>query len=364
MLAYWLLFGMWGLGAVQFARKNALRGDKLLFWIAIVLTAAFIGLRFQVGGDWQTYLAIYELIYFQPLFEALRLSDPGYAFFNWVGAQADWGVWVANLACGLIFAIGVGRLARDQPNPWLAMLIAVPYLVIVVAMGYTRQAAAIGVICYAVVDASERKIVRLVAFAAVAALFHKTAVLMLLVMLTPVFTRRLLIGAIGTLLFALFFSFFLGAVSDKMVTNYAQSGYDSQGAGIRVAMNVVAGVLMLLFRNRMDLDPYQRTFWTVNALLAAASAVALYYLESSAGVDRIALFLIPLQLVTFSRLPYALSASRQKPLPSVVFAIMAYSLSVQYVWLNYADNARAWLPYRNYAWQPVGSQGPSAFAGR
>lgn len=364
MAPYWILFAIWALGAIQFARKDSMRGDKFLFAVAIVFTAGMVGLRFEVGGDWQTYLAIYELIYFQPLIDGIRMSDPGYAFFNWLGAQADWGIWVPNLACGALFAVGVGRLARDQPNPWLAMLIATPYLVIVVAMGYTRQAAAIGILCYAVVGASDRKIGRLVFFAALAALFHRTAVLMLLVLLIPVARKRLLIGLVGTLMFALIFYFFLGSVSDRMVTNYAQSGYDSQGAGIRVAMNVAAGGLLLLLRNRMGFDPYQRMFWITNAAMSVASAIALYLVEGSTGVDRIALFLIPLQLVTLSRLPYALSTTRDRALPSLVFAVMAYSLAVQYVWLNYAANAQSWIPYSNFLWQPAGSQGPSMYAGQ
>lgn len=352
MAAYWTLFGIWAVGAIQFARKHAIRGDKFLFVVALLLTAGLIGLRFEIGGDWHQYLELYELMYFQPLFEALRVTDPGYAFFNWAGAQVDWGVWFPNLVCALIFCIGLGRLAKDQPNPWLAMLVAVPYLIIVVAMGYTRQAAAIGILCYALVGASERNIIRLIVSAAVAGMFHKTAVLMLLVLLAPVISRRFLLGAIGTLMFAAFFYFFLSSVQDRLVTNYVQGSYDSQGAGVRIAMNVVAGAVMLFFRARMGFNPYQKTFWTINALLSVVSAIALYYLESSTGVDRIALFLIPLQIVTFSRLPYALSASREKALPSLIFVVMAYSFTVQYVWLNYADNAKSWVPYKNYLWTP------------
>lgn len=353
MTTYWTIFAIWGLGAIQFARKNAIRGDKVLFAIAMALTALMIGLRFEIGGDWAPYLEIYELIYFQPLFEALRLSDPGYALLNWMAAKVDWSMWFPNLACAALFCVGLGRLARDQPNPWLAVLVSVPYLIIVVAMGYTRQAAAIGILCFAVVGASDRNILRLVGFAAVAALFHKTAVLMLLVMLAPIVARRFLIGVIGTLMFGVFFYFFLGSVTDRLVTNYVQSSYDSQGAAIRVAMNVVAGTLLLLLRGKMGFDPYQKTFWTINALLAAVSAVALSILESSVGIDRVALFLIPLQIVTFSRLPYALSSTRDKPLPSIILAVMAYSFAVQFVWLNFADNARSWVPYKSYVWQPT-----------
>jgi hypothetical protein len=343
---------MWALGAVQFARKHSIRGDRFLFAVGLLLTACFVGLRFEIGGDWHQYLELYELMYFQPLFDSLRVTDPGYAFFNWAGAQVDWGVWFPNLACALIFCAGLGRLARDQPNPWLAVLVAVPYLIIVVAMGYTRQAAAIGVLCYAVVGASERNILRLVVIAGIAGLFHKTAILMLLVLLAPVITRRFVIGTLGTLMFGFFFYFFLSSFQDRLVTNYVQASYDSQGAGIRVAMNVVAGGMMLVFRNRMGFDEYQKTFWTLNALLAVVSAVALAYLESSTGVDRIALFLIPLQIVTFSRLPYALSSTKDKALPSLLFGVMAYSFAVQYVWLNFADNAASWVPYKSFVWTP------------
>lgn len=349
MTPYWTIFALWALGAVQYARKATADGKILPFALAAAVTALFVGLRNQVGGDWLPYLDIYDNIYFQPLDEALGLSDPGYAFLNWLAAQLDWGVWFPNLVCAIIFTAGLTRLASFQPNPWLAVMVAVPYLVIVVAMGYTRQAAAIGIVCFAVADASERKTWRLVGLIAFAALFHKTAILMLPIMLVPIATRNLLVGLLGVIAFGLFFSFFLGAMTDRLVTNYVQSGYDSQGAAIRVGMNVVAGVLFLLLRDRMGLPDFIKSFWTINAVLSLVSAAALLVLPSSSGVDRIALFLIPLQVVTFSRLPYALSAT-SRPLPSLTLAVIAYSFAVQFVWLNYADNANSWLPYGATFW--------------
>ena len=45
---------------------------------------------------------------------------------------------------GAIFAIGLVVFCRNLPRPWLALAVAVPYLVIVVAMGYSRQGVALG----------------------------------------------------------------------------------------------------------------------------------------------------------------------------------------------------------------------------
>jgi hypothetical protein len=336
---------MWMLGAIQFARSAQVATSVRLFITAAALTALMIGLRYRVGGDWFAYLDIYANIYFQPLGSALRYSDPGYAFLNWVATRIGAGIWFPNLICAILFTAGIGRLSLRQPQPWLAMLVAVPYFIIVVSMGYTRQAAAIGIVAFAMANADEKNIVRTVMLLGVAALFHKTAILMLPLALGPIALRRIFTAIVGGIAFLVLFVLLLRSQSNDLITNYVQSNYDSQGAGIRIAMNVVAGGLFLLLRKRLMLNDYQRTYWMLNAGLTFASVVALVNLSASSGVDRLALFLIPLQMVTLSRLPQALSGSL-KPLPSVVFGIVAYSFAVQFVWLNFATNAQSWLPYR------------------
>lgn len=344
LLWYWLIYGMWAAGAIQYSRAGFHHNNRVLFVVAAILTALFVGLRYNVGGDWGAYQNIYNEIYFQPLFAALRLTDPGYAALNWMFGRMDIEVWAVNLVCAGLFMLGVGRLAARQPAPWLAIVVAVPYLVIVVAMGYTRQAAAIGIVCFGLADASERSLKRLVFYVAVATLFHKTAILMLPVMLAPILTRKPLAGIAGILFFVLLFALFLRNTSDQLVTNYVQSTYDSQGAAIRIAMNVLAAAVVLLLRKRMGFTAYQQSFWTYTALLAFVSVPMLVVLSASSGVDRLSLFLIPMQLVAFSRLP---TAWARTPATNAVLTlgVIGYGFAIQFVWLNYATNAVSWLPY-------------------
>lgn len=345
MTPYWILFAIWALGATQFARRGDHPVSGLLFGAAVILTALMVGLRLEVGGDWFTYLNIFEQIAFQPLLTGLTLSDPGYSLFNWIGAQLEWGIWFPNTVCALAFTWGIAKLARQQPNPWLAMLIAVPYLIIVVAMGYTRQAAAIGIVCLALANASEKHIVRLVVIIGIASLFHKTAVLILPIVLLPVLRRNPLFGILGGLAFILIFALVLRDSSQDMVANYAQSAYDSQGAAVRIAMNVLAALVILFFRRSMGFSPFQYSYWMANAVIAIASVPALLSLSASSGVDRLALFLIPMQMVAYSRLPYILSRNSSANV-AIFLGLVAYSFAVQFVWLNYAVNAQLWLPYR------------------
>ena len=160
LLPYWLMFAVWTIGAVQTERgRGGNSQSRLLYFVgASVATTLMIGLR------------MYDDIFFLPLSEALRFTDPGYAALNWMAIKLGIGISFVNVICAALFMGGVARFAWHQPNPALAIVVAVPYLIIVVAMGYTRQAAAIGIICYAIADASERRLVRLIALISLAAL--------------------------------------------------------------------------------------------------------------------------------------------------------------------------------------------------
>ena len=100
---------------------------------------------------------------------------------------------------------------------------------------------------------------------------------------------------------------------------------------------------MLLYGKRLAADPQERRLWTWMALLALL-CVPLVSLASTA-VDRVALYLIPLQLYVFARLPL-LAGHNVRMRTALVLAVVGYYAVVQYVWLNHATHARYWLPYQ------------------
>lgn len=333
------------MSAVQSQRRTE-RDTRLLFFIvASALTTLMIGLRYRVGGDWGTYQGMYNEIQLLSFTAAMNITDPGYGALNWLAGQFDLGVVFANLTCAILFTGGVARLAWRQPNPGLAMLVAVPYLIIVVAMGYTRQAAAIGIICFAIAYASERHLFRLVATIGIAAMFHKTAILLLPIVLLPIFRRNILSGIVGGIIFIILFLYLLQDSSDRLITNYVQSNYDSQGAFIRISMNLLAAGLFLYFRRGIEITSFQMSYWVTCSYLSFLSVAAVFLASASSGIDRISLYLIPLQMITYSRLPILLSSGRNQNISAFIFVVI-YAFLVQFVWLNYADNSVSWVPYR------------------
>lgn len=349
MLPYWLLFLVPAVAALHERPVQSRSGQHRPFLMgAFLLLTIMIGFRYEVGGDWGAYLNYLYNTKYMPFDTVFNQSDPGYILLNWIAAQTFDEVWVVNLLCGLIFSIGLFTFAKIQPRPWLALLVAVPYLVIVVAMGYSRQGVAIGLAMLALVALGRKKSnVKFVIWIALAACFHKTAIMLVPIAALSADRGRIWTGVwIGAATLLLYYLFLESSV-DSLVSGYIDAEYQSQGAAIRVAMNALPAAMFLLARRRFQLLPIEQRLWTNIALVALAFIVFLMVSPSSTAVDRMALYIIPIQIFVLSRLPEAFSG-RIRGINPITLAVVVYSAAVQFVWLNFGEHARAWLPYQFY----------------
>lgn len=351
MLIYWLMFVV-AAGMAITKPQPALTGRRAslgLWSIAWILLTLLIGYRFEVGGDWGNYLWNYLESRYLTLVELVsERGDPAYSLISVISAEADWDIYGINMICGGIFSAGLVVFCRVQPRPWLALVVAIPYLVIVVGMGYTRQAAAIGLLMIGLVHLGRNKVGKFVFWLALGAAFHKSALIILPIAIlarvrNPWWTA-FWVGTMGILLYYLL----LAEFADPLIENYVLAEYESEGAAIRVAMNAVPAVLYILYRNRLTDNAFERALWTWFALLAVAFVPLLMLSVSSTAVDRVALYLIPIQLYVLSRLPdLFLRAAQGLP----IFGVVAISGLVQLVWLNFAAHAQFWIPYRFYPFE-------------
>ncbi len=313
--------------------------------ILVLATALLIGLRYEIGADWVTYLANYNMMQLLDYGQALQTFEYGYATAVFIAGRMDSGIWLANLICAIIMMAGIMRFCLRQENPALTFLVAIPYLVIVVGMGYTRQGVAIGIVLAGLADAG-RSSVKLIIFVLCAALFHRTALLVLPLALAPLARRNMLQAMLGVIAFLVLSLLLLRDQSDQLVDMYVtRQNYESGGAAVRVAMNIVPASLALILRNRLGFSDYQRDMWSVFALVALAAFPLVLTTSFSTAIDRLALFLIPLQLAILPRLPYVLGRSRQTN-GLLFLAVCGYSAAIQLVWLVFATYAEYWVPYK------------------
>lgn len=353
MWPYWLLFLVPAFQAVAKLQHASppLQSTRWpdIWRVMFVCVALMVGLRHEVGGDWFPYLNHLEAAASEMLAETFVHGEPAYSLLNWISAQSGLGVYLVNSVFALLFTWGLLAFCRNQPRPWLAMVVAVPYLITVVAMGYARQGVAIGLVMLGLVSLAEKSTFRFLLWVGMAALFHKSAVILVPLAALAGSRRPVMTLFLVAVTAALLIALLLQEAVDGLVAGYVGAVYESSGAAIRVAMNALPAAVFLLLRKRFKLTQEQRTFWTWMAWGALAFIVLLYFSPSSTAVDRVALYWIPLQLFVWSRLPDAIG--RPGGVNAFwVYAVVGYSAVVYFVWLVFATHSYLWLPYRFYPW--------------
>lgn len=354
MAVYWLMF----LIAAGFALFLGTRAASLTYglqstrlnaaWITVWLVLTLlIGFRFEVGGDWANYLRHLAVARYEGFDSAVSRSDPAYRLLNLLAVQMDWGISGVNLVSGALFAAGLVYFCRGLPRPWLALAVAMPYMVTVVAMGYSRQGVALGLAMLGLVALTRRANLWFVFWVLFAAAFHKSAVLLLPVAALAATRNRFwtaLWVAVATLLG---YYLFLQDSVEHFYNNYIEAQYQSEGALVRGAMNLVPACIYLVLGRRFSMQPGESRLWYLFSIISIALAAGVIVSPSTTAVDRIALYMLPLQLVVFSYLPDILGKWGRKNTGYTGLVLLYYGL-VLFVWLNYATHAYAWLPYRFY----------------
>ena len=138
---------------------------------------------------------------------------------------------------------------------------------------------------------------------------------------------------------------FSGGEAEKLWANYVESEYSqaADGAPLRVAMNAVSGVLFLLFRRRLGCNESSLRLWTFLSVVSFACVPLLAV--SLTAVDRLALYLIPLQVYVGSHIPRIAKTTVSRT--QLALGVAACYGAVLFVWLNYAGNSYRWIPYRS-----------------
>jgi hypothetical protein len=210
-------------------------------------------------------------------------------------------------------------------------------------MGYSRQSVAISFVMLAYTQWNKEPW-KYIVLILVGALFHKTAIFA--IMFAPMILNGSLRVKLSTILlmFPLMYFIFLADNMDAMVHGYARGGnanMKSEGGAMRVAMNLIPSIIFLIFyKTFMQFKDYKLWFYISIANIISMIFVSTY----STAVDRIALYLLPIQIAFYARVPMLIENSILRTL--FVFAIIIIYGLMMFVWFNYSVKAEFWLPYR------------------
>ncbi len=321
-----------------------------IWWVMFVFYALVIGLRYEVGGDWANYLRNFQMAIENYRYADWWWDDPGYRFFEWLGVRTGTGVVGVNLMSAIVFSFGLILFCRHLPRPWLALTVAVPYLVIILGMGYTRQGISLGCVMAGLVALGNGNVRKFVAWAILGALFHKSAVLVLPIAALAASKNRWWAAVwVGVVIVSSYVLLLEDSV-ETLTASYLEAQYQSEGAFIRLLMNLLPAFVLLFWRKRFALTLPQQRLWFWFSVGAIATFMLFYLSPSSTAVDRVGLYLLPLQLMVFAYLPEIIGRRNGRGNIFLVIGVIAYYAVVEFTWLNFAANATYWIPYR---WYPL-----------
>ena len=309
-----------------------------------------IGLRHEVGGDWFGYIDNYARIGSGDFSSINYLhKDFGYEVLYWFSMKYLNGIYAVNLVCALFFVSGLIRFSRTLPFPWIALLVAIPILVIIVSMGYTRQSAAVGLLLHALVYLVRGKILFYYVLVAFGALFHKSVLGMLPIgFLYHNETLSFLKMAQFSSLVLLSISILAFEELQRLLFYYVYEPiHDSSGAWIRVVVNSFSAFLFLYFKKDFEEKYKDAKLWLIFSMVSI-SLIPMVFLIST-FTDRIAIFFLPLQLVVLSRVPTFIKLDYNRAI--FVSLVIGLYASLMFIWFNFGGHSHLWLPYKNYLLQ-------------
>ncbi|MFD1789241.1 EpsG family protein [Sphingomonas floccifaciens] len=324
-------------------------GYVLAFMIFAFLTI-FIGYRYQIGVDWVTYELIFLDASRSTLFDALGQGDSAYSLINWLVGQAGGQVWHVNLICAGIFSAGLILFCQILPRPGLALVVAVPTLIVITAMGYTRQAAAVGCIMLACRAFHGSISWRWLGWLCLGLLFHKSTLLIFPpFVLAASRNRWVSISVGGGIIIAALILVVARGLGDTLAL-YLEGDIDSSGTLPRIAIGLVAGLAFFLIKERKEIFEDRYALFRNMAMMMIIMLPLYFIIPSRTIMDRIGILLVPFQSMSYAGL--AASIGRRNPIyeiPATVIIIVLYAI-LFLVWLLYATFANYWIPYIN-VWQ-------------
>jgi len=327
-------------------------GRRLSLLLVALLYFLMVAFRFQVGMDWNNYIYIYQSRRAADLPELIFAREPGFGFLMWFAARSGLGMIFLNALSGLVFCWGFFAVAKRCREPWLAIAIATPLLVVAFAMSGVRQALAAGIIFYLMARWEEYRTSLRILLVGFASLFHFSSIFIM--MFVALGSRAPSVVRIGGALLIGIVTFAIVGWAPGSVEAYSRLYVGSEGkisapgAIFQVAPLTAAAIIYFATRQR----------WTLingdNALyrnMAWAALLALFVIPlSSVGVYRFALYFWPMAMIVYADFPGLI----ENPIGRVFYrlSIIVAAFALLAGWLMLANNSYAWLPYKNWLLEP------------
>lgn len=322
--------------------------NNIIFSSFMFVMIFFIGWRYEVGGDWYSYLGMFEEIKSTPYPKALFVTDFAYSLLNkWI-AEMNGGIFSVNFFCALLFILGVYKLALNLKHTWITLFILFSYTLIAVGMGYTRQSVSLGFAFLAFANLVSKKPNKFIFsfYIFIGSLFHFSLAIMFV--FSPLINSRVIKQKL--FLFYIFFLLIILPILSKRM--FPESIYflsdseigdvSSKGAVFRVLIHIFP--LWIYFFYRKSISKLLDNSVVIDALalfVLVCVFLAFYY---STLADRFNVYFVVFDLIIIN---FCLTLVSKKYKKIFLLSVIFYYLSFFAIWYFYSPFIDCCYQYKN-----------------
>jgi len=347
MSSYFLLLGVPSLLAACCARKRSHAVIFLIFSIFVL----FVGLRYEVGGDRFTYEMKHLQMRGADWHVLLETDEPLSYFLFWTSENIGLGMLQTNVIAAIILMIGVFSIALKTPNPWLSIVSATPYFIIVFGMSGIRQSIAAAILLYMLSQWNQSGSISKSIWVVFASLFHNSALFGGLFVVyglkkVTLWAKVALGGGIGGIgYYLLQRSEATPAVFDKYYGRYVEDPEQvvSRGVYFHLAIIGIPAVLAFLYQSRIRKYVFSDQLLTIG-IFGGLALMALNPISTTV-VSRLTLYFYFVPMMVY---PALVHIFLKRDRHDVIILFILAHFAMLGIWLFFANNAHAFLPYQNW----------------
>ena len=179
---------------------------------------------------------------------------------------------------------------------------SIPTLVTVVHIGFVRQGFATSLVLLSFIYLLKEKNIKFILFSLLAISIHKTALFIILFFLIAKFINFSKYK-FQVLIFSFIFIFAFYFLKDQfgnLLTYYIYTDRDvliSRGAPMRLLIHLIAALLFLNYKNKMNFSIIEMRFLTLYSMLVFFAVI--FVSEYSTFVDRVSIYFLPFLAETY-----------------------------------------------------------------
>ena len=336
--------------------------NKFFYYFLSLIFILFIGLRFEIGCDWERYELLFDKfssINFIDLLKFNYINGPhrsdithtiqelGHVFITLISRN----IYVLNLVYAFIFTVPLFYFCSQIKRTYLSLLISYPYYIVVVGMGPIRQAACISVLMLSIIFVSNRKYLPHFFLTIFSLLIHQFSIIFNGLLLINLFTklRKNLSSKIFIIFLIIIILLLIYSAPSYLVKFYFYLTLPpeiippARGALIVWFINFLPALLFLININKFKLkDNLNKIFISFSVFEILLLPLVFY---KSVIAYRLLLYIFPSSIYITSYLPDLNFFKVGSKL--IVYSIISFSFISLIIWLKFAFHSYCWVPYQN-----------------